>query len=312
MIDVQHLSKRYGDTLAVDDISFRVNKGEILGFLGPNGAGKTTTMRILTCFMPPSSGGAAVADYDIFTHSLDVRRVIGYMPENVPLYSDMRVQEFLEYRARLKGVPRKSLKKRVQDVMERTMVADVRHRIIGQLSKGYRQRVGLSEALVHDPKVLILDEPTIGLDPNQVRQVRKLIRELGGEHTILLSTHILPEVAMTCGRVIIIDHGRIAAMDTPEKLMQHIKGGTTKLTLEVRGPLPQVRAAIEKISGVAKVEGRGDGVCTLTVVVEKGRDTREDIFRTVVENRWILREMKTEEVSLEDIFVHITMHEQDA
>ncbi|MCX6355245.1 MAG: ATP-binding cassette domain-containing protein [Candidatus Aureabacteria bacterium] len=312
MIDVQHLTKRYGDTLAVDDISFRVNKGETLGFLGPNGAGKTTTMRILTCFMPPSSGSATVADYDIFSHSLDVRREIGYMPENVPLYPDMRVQEFLEYRARLKGVPRKSLKKRVQDVMEKTMVADVRHRIIGQLSKGYRQRVGLSEALVHDPKVLILDEPTIGLDPNQVRQVRKLIKELGGEHTVLISTHILPEVEMTCGRVIIIDHGRIAAMDTPERLMQHIKGGTTKLTLEVRGPLPQVRAAIEKISGVAKVEGRGDGVCTLTVVVEKGRDTREDIFRTVVENRWILREMKTEEVSLEDIFVHITMHEKDA
>lgn len=310
MIDVRHLSKRYADTLAVDDISFRVQKGEILGFLGPNGAGKTTTMRILTCFMPPTSGSATVAGHDIFSHSLDVRRAVGYLPENVPLYSDMRVTEFLEYRARLKGVPRKLLKKRIQDVMEKTWIADMRHRIISHLSKGYRQRVGLAEALVHDPKVLILDEPTIGLDPNQVRQVRSLIKDLGGEYTILLSTHILPEVAMTCGRVIIIDHGRIAAMDTPERLTQHITRGA-RLSLEVRGPLAQVRAVLEKLPGVVGVDGRGDGVSTFTLEMEKGRDIREDIFRAIVEHRWVLREMKTEEVSLEDIFVHITTHEQD-
>ncbi|MEI6634455.1 MAG: ATP-binding cassette domain-containing protein, partial [Chlamydiota bacterium] len=194
MIDARNLSKSYAVTRAVDDISFHVGKGEILGFLGPNGAGKTTTMRMLTCFMPPTSGTATVAGFDIFRQSLDVRRIIGYLPENVPLYPDMRVGEYLDYRARLKGVPRRARATRLKDVMEKTLVADVRHRIIGQLSKGYRQRVGLAEALIHDPKVLILDEPTIGLDPNQVRQVRALIKQLGGEYTILLSTHILPEV----------------------------------------------------------------------------------------------------------------------
>ncbi|MCX6356554.1 MAG: ATP-binding cassette domain-containing protein, partial [Candidatus Aureabacteria bacterium] len=243
MIDVQHLSKRYANTLAVDNISFHVNKGEILGFLGPNGAGKTTTMRILTCFMPPTSGAASVAGFDIFTRSLDVRRHIGYLPENVPLYPDMRVSEFLDYRACLKGVPRKTRKKQLDEVMEKTLIGDVRHRIIGQLSKGYRQRVGLAEALIHDPKILILDEPTIGLDPNQVRQVRQLIKSLGGEYTILLSTHILPEVEMLCGRVIIIDRGRIAAMDTPERLTQRVRG-ETRIALEVRGPSGEVRGAL--------------------------------------------------------------------
>jgi len=309
MIDVRNISKCYADTLAVDDISFHVGKGEILGFLGPNGAGKTTTMRILTCFMPPTSGTATVAGFDIFKHSLEVRRAIGYMPENVPLYHDMRVHEFLDYRARLKGVPRKSRKKRVQDVMGKTGVADIQHRIIGQLSKGYRQRVGLAEALIHDPKVLILDEPTIGLDPNQVRQVRTLIRELGGEYTILLSTHILPEVEMTCGRVIIIDHGKIVAMDTPGNLTQHIREGS-RLSLEVRGPGQEIQSAIEKIPGIVSVNRRGNGVSTFSVEVEKGRDVREDIFKTVAGNRWVLREMKTEAVSLEDIFIHITTHEQ--
>ena len=308
MIDVRNISKCYADTLAVDDISFHVGKGEILGFLGPNGAGKTTTMRILTCFMPPTSGTATVAGFDIYEHSLEVRRAIGYMPENVPLYHDMRVHEFLDYRARLKGVSRKSRKKRMQDVMGKTGIVDIQHRIIGQLSKGYRQRVGLAEALIHDPKVLILDEPTIGLDPNQVRQVRTLIRELGGEYTILLSTHILPEVEMTCGRVIIIDHGRIVAMDTPGNLTQHMQGGS-RLSLEVRGPGQEIQSAIEKIQGIVCVNRRGNGVSTFSVEVEKGRDVREDIFKAVADNRWVLREMKTEAVSLEDVFVHITTHE---
>jgi ABC-2 type transport system ATP-binding protein len=308
MIDVRNISKCYADTLAVDDISFHVGKGEILGFLGPNGAGKTTTMRILTCFMPPTSGTATVAGFDIFEHSLEVRRAIGYMPENVPLYHDMRISEFLDYRARLKGVPRKSRKKRILYVMGKTGIADIQQRIIGQLSKGYRQRVGLAEALIHDPKVLILDEPTIGLDPNQVRQVRTLIRELGGEYTILLSTHILPEVEMTCGRVIIIDHGRIVAMDTPGNLTQHMRGGS-RLSLEVRGPGQEIQSAIEKIQGIVCVNRRGNGVSTFSVEVEKGRDVREDIFKAVADNRWVLREMKTEAVSLEDIFVHITTHE---
>ncbi len=308
MIDVRNISKNYADTLAVDNISFQVKKGEILGFLGPNGAGKTTTMRILTCFMPPSSGTATVGGFDIFEHSLDVRRVIGYLPENVPLYHDMRVNEFLDYRARLKGVARRLRKRRIQDVTEKTGIADISRRIIGQLSKGYRQRVGLAEALIHDPKVLILDEPTIGLDPNQVRQVRGLIRDLGGDYTILLSTHILPEVEMTCGRVIIIDHGKIVAMDTPGNLIQHMRGGA-KLSLEVRGPGHEIQRAIEMIPGIIRVTRRGNGVSSFSVEVEKGRDVREDIFAAVAGNRWVLREMKTEVVSLEDVFVHITTRE---
>ena len=310
MIDARNLSKSYAVTRAVDDISFHVEKGEILGFLGPNGAGKTTTMRMLTCFMPPTSGTATVAGFDIFRQSLDVRRIIGYLPENVPLYPDMRVGEYLDYRARLKGVPRRVRTTRLKDVMEKTLVADVRHRIIGQLSKGYRQRVGLAEALIHDPKVLILDEPTIGLDPNQVRQVRALIKQLGGEYTILLSTHILPEVEALCGRVIIIDHGRIVAMDTPENLIRNIRGGT-RLALEVRGPGEEMRQALAKIPGVEKVERRGNGVSALTVEVRQGADVREEVARLIADRRWGLREMKKETVTLEDIFVHITMHEQD-
>jgi ABC-2 type transport system ATP-binding protein len=310
MIDARNLSKSYAVTRAVDDISFHVEKGEILGFLGPNGAGKTTTMRMLTCFMPPTSGTATVAGFDIFRQSLDVRRIVGYLPENVPLYPDMRVGEYLDYRARLKGVPRRTRRARLNDVMEKTLVADVRHRIIGQLSKGYRQRVGLAEALIHDPKVLILDEPTIGLDPNQVRQVRALIKQLGGEYTILLSTHILPEVEAICGRVIIIDHGRIVAMDTPENLIRNIRGGT-RLALEVRGPGEEIRQAIAKIPGVEKVERSGNGVSVLTVEVRQGADVREEIARLIADRRWGLREMKKQTVTLEDIFVHITMHEQD-
>lgn len=310
MIDARNLSKSYAVTRAVDGISFHVGKGEILGFLGPNGAGKTTTMRMLTCFMPPTSGTATIAGFDIFRQSLDVRRVVGYLPENVPLYTDMRVEEYLDYRARLKGVPRRVRRARLNDVMEKTLVADVRRRIIGQLSKGYRQRVGLAEALIHDPKVLILDEPTIGLDPNQVRQVRALIKQLGGEYTILISTHILPEVEAICGRVIIIDHGRIVAMDTPENLIRNIRGGT-RLSLEVRGPGEEMRQALSKIPGVEKVERRGNGVSTLTVELRQGADAREEIARLIADRRWGLREMKKEIVTLEDIFVHITMREQE-
>ncbi|MEJ2745911.1 MAG: ATP-binding cassette domain-containing protein [bacterium] len=308
MIDVRNISKKYADTLAVDGISFHVNKGEILGFLGPNGAGKTTTMRMLTCFMPPTSGTATIAGFDIFKNSLDVRKAVGYLPENVPLYHDMRVREFLDYRARLKGVPRRLRGKRAREVIEKTGIADIRNRIIGHLSKGYRQRVGLAEALINDPKVLILDEPTIGLDPNQVRQVRALIKELGGEYTILLSTHILPEVEMTCGRVINIDHGKIVAMDTPGNLTQHMRG-SNRLSLEIRGPGQDVHRALEKIPGIVDIERRGNGISTFSVEVEKGSDVREDIFTTVAKNHWVLREMKSEAVSLEDVFVHITTRE---
>jgi ABC-2 type transport system ATP-binding protein len=310
MIDVRHISKRYADTRAVDDISFQVRKGEIMGFLGPNGAGKTTTMRILTCFMPPTSGTATVADFDIFDHSLEVRKAVGYLPENVPLYFDMRVKEFLDYRARLKGVSSRRVRSSVQAVMEKCWITDVQHRIIGQLSKGYRQRVGLAESMVHDPKILILDEPTIGLDPNQIRQVRSLIKELGGEYTILLSTHILPEVEVVCTRVIIIDHGRIIAMDTPEDLTKRLSG-SAQLIVEVRGPGEEIRRALEKVAGVVRVDRRGNGISRFNIEVEKGKDVREEAFKTIARNGWILREMKAEEVSLEDVFVHITTRERE-
>lgn len=312
MIDARNLSKSYADTRAVDEITFRVRKGEILGLLGPNGAGKTTTMRMLTCFMPPTSGTATVGGYDIFRESLEVRRIIGYLPENVPLYPEMRVEEYLDYLGPLKGVPRRARRARLADVMEKTLVSDVRRRIIGHLSKGYRQRVGLAEALVHDPKVLILDEPTIGLDPNQVRQVRSLIKRLGGEYTILLSTHILPEVEAICGRVIIINRGRIVAMDSPENLVRDIRGGT-RLSVEVRGPGEEVRQALSRVAGVEKVEPRGEGggVGLFSVALRQGADAREEIARLIAERRWGLREMKRETVTLEEIFVHITMREQE-
>ena len=310
MIEVEHLSKSYAGTPAVRDISFRVRKGEILGFLGPNGAGKTTTMRILTCFMPPTSGTARVAGFDIFSKSLDVRKSVGYLPENVPLYGEMRVDEFLDYRARLKGVSRRARPKRIREVMEKCWISDVGHRIIGQLSKGYRQRVGLAEALIHDPKILILDEPTIGLDPNQIRKVRALIRELGGEYTILLSTHILPEVEAVCGRVIIIDRGRIVAMDTPHNLTEKLTGGA-QLVLEVRGPGEEVGAALARVPGVTGVERSGNGVSRFTLKVAREKDVREEIFRTIVDNGWILREMRAETISLEEIFVRITTREKE-
>lgn len=309
MIEVRHLSKSYADTLAVDDVSFHLKRGEVLGFLGPNGAGKSTTMRILTCFMPPTSGSATIAGFDIFAHSLEVRRNVGYLPENVPLYDDMRVSEFLDYRAHLKGVPRKARKKRIDDVMEKCWISGVRNRIIGQLSKGYRQRVGLAEALVHDPKILILDEPTIGLDPNQIRKVRGLIKGLGGEYTVLLSTHILPEVEAVCGRVIIIDRGKIVAMDSPENLTRRIKGGM-RLRLEVRGPGAEIQAALERIPGVTRIDRQGNGVSVFSVSVEPGRDVREEIFTAIAANQWALREMRSEVVSLEEVFVHITTREQ--
>ena len=226
MIKVDHLAKRYADVYAVNDISFEVHQGEILGLLGPNGAGKTTTMRILTCYMPATSGTATVAGYDVFRESINVRKQIGYLPENVPLYPEMRVREYLSFRAKLKRVPARERKTKIDECIEKCRIKEVQNQIVGTLSKGYRQRVGLADTLVNDPKILILDEPTIGLDPNQIRQVRQLIKELGEKHTILLSTHILPEVEMLCGRVIIVNKGKIVAMDTPSNLGTQLRGGS--------------------------------------------------------------------------------------
>ncbi|MBI3990822.1 MAG: ATP-binding cassette domain-containing protein [Candidatus Omnitrophica bacterium] len=315
MIEVKNLSKYYGNVKAVDGVSFEVKKGEILGFLGPNAAGKTTTMRILVCYLPATSGEAKVDGYDVFLNPLEVRRRIGYLPENVPLYNDMRVTEYLDFRAKIKGVGTKDRQKRLKDIIEKCALGDVRKRIIGQLSKGYKQRVGLAEALVHNPDILILDEPTVGLDPNQIRQARNLIKELGREHTIILSTHILPEVEMICGRVIIIDKGKIIASDTPRNLTERLHGyGMIKL--QVKGESVKIRQALEKTAGIEKVNaGAGTGqngeISNFLLEIKKGIDARENIFRAIIQGGGIILEMSPQVASLEDIFVHLTTREKE-
>ncbi|MEY2551621.1 MAG: gliding motility-associated transport system ATP-binding protein, partial [Verrucomicrobiota bacterium] len=288
------------------DLSFEVGKGEIMGFLGPNGAGKSTTMRILSSFMPPTSGRATIAGFDIFEQSLQARSHLGYMPENVPLYNDMRVTEYLNYRAALKGVPSRRMAERVGDVKELCGLKEVEKKIIGALSKGYRQRVGLADALVHEPDLLILDEPTSGLDPNQIRQVRDLIKNLGKQHTILLSTHILPEVEMTCSRVIIINRGRIEACDTPENLLGRIRtaGG---VTVEAKVGNDDGAEELRKITGVRDVSASSDGDWQVFALrVEANTDVREEVYRLASDRRWTLRELSQRRATLEDVFVEIT------
>jgi ABC-2 type transport system ATP-binding protein len=292
--------------VAVDDVSFEVSRGEIVGFLGPNGAGKTTTMRMLTGYLPATGGDVEVAGRDVFTESREVRKRIGYLPESCPLYPDMRVQEYLGYRGRLKGLGGKHLRKRVAAVVEQCSLGDVQRRIIGQLSKGYRQRVGLADALVHEPELLILDEPTIGLDPNQIRHVRDLIRDLASEHTILLSTHILPEVEMTCRRVLIINKGRIIASDSPTTLRARMEGGG-QVVADVRGPEDQIREGLAGLSGAVAVdlENRNDWLLC-RVDCEEGTDLRADLFNLAATRGWALRELRMEHTSLEEVFVSLT------
>lgn len=306
MIKVENLTKRYAGQTAIKDLSFEVGKGEIMGFLGPNGAGKTTTMRILASFMPPTSGRASVAGFDVFEKSLQARAHLGYMPENVPLYNDMRVTEYLDYRAALKGVPHRRVAERVGDVKELCGLKEVEKKLIATLSKGYRQRVGLADALVAEPDLLILDEPTIGLDPNQIRQVRELIKNLGKQHTILLSTHILPEVEMTCSRVIIIHKGRIEACDTPENLLGQIRqaGG---VVLEAKTGKDNGAEELKKISGVRDVTSETDEDWKIfSLRVESGTDVREEVFRLASDRRWSVRELSQRRATLEDVFVEIT------
>ena len=306
MIKVENLTKRYAGQTAIQNLNFEVGKGEIMGFLGPNGAGKTTTMRILASFMPPTSGRASVAGFDIFEHSLQARAHLGYMPENNPLYNDMRVTEYLDYRAALKGVPHRRVGERVGDVKELCGLKDVEKKIIGALSKGFRQRVGLADALLHEPDLLILDEPTIGLDPNQIRQVRELIKNLGKQHTILLSTHILPEVEMTCSRVIIIHKGRIEACDTPENLLNQIRTASGVL-LEAKTGSDNGAEELERIPGVKDVRVSRDGdwqVFSLRADAEA--DVRPEVFRLASDRRWTVRELSQRRATLEDVFVEIT------
>jgi ABC-2 type transport system ATP-binding protein len=299
MIEVDRLSKRFGSIHAVRGISFEIGRGEIVGLLGPNGAGKTTTMRILTTYLAPTSGKAVLAGHDVLDQPLEVRRKVGYLPENVPLYGEMRVREFLRFRARLKDVPRSQERRAIGEVVGRCRLTDVENRIIGQLSRGYRQRVGLAEAMLHDPEILILDEPTSGLDPIQIREVRDLISELGERHTILLSTHILPEVEAVCGRVIIIASGRIAVDDSLANLQKR-----ADITVEARGPADAIRSAIGTIDGVDRVTlaGSESGICRFEIHTRDNRDVREAIGQKVISGGWPLRRLDLRRGTLEERF----------
>jgi ABC-2 type transport system ATP-binding protein len=311
MINVKNLTKRYVNINAVDNISFNVEENETVGLLGPNGAGKTTTMRILTCFMPATAGTATVAGFDVFTDSLNVRQQIGYLPENVPLYLDMRVNEYLMFRAKLKNIPRRERRKKIDYCLELTGTSDVQNQITGTLSKGYKQRVGLADTLIHEPKILILDEPTIGLDPNQIMQIRQVIRELGEKHTVLLSTHILPEVEMVCDRIMIIDKGKIVAMDTPANLMKQLKS-SSNVILEMKGDGEKIKSSLSGIDGVRSVTWNEKGDANEFYVEGSGEDDiREDIFKCIVKDNYILREMKRQPITLEEVFHQITTKETE-
>jgi ABC-2 type transport system ATP-binding protein len=308
LIEVQDLTKSYGSVIAVDHVSFTVNKGEILGFLGPNGAGKTTTMRILTGYMPATSGTARIAGFDVFDDSLEVRRHIGYLPEAPPVYPDMTVGSYLDFVARIKNVPSERRAERVADAMRKTNIEDKRDQLIKRLSRGYKQRVGLAQALVHDPDVIILDEPTVGLDPKQIIEVRHLIKGLAGNHTIILSTHILPEVSMTCDRVVIINKGKIAAVDTPENLTAQLKGGQ-KIRVEVQAPERSLQELLAQIPGVSRTQveaAHANGHVTATVEAAAGKDVRSQIAAGVVQKGWPLFELRGVSLSLEDIFLQLT------
>jgi len=307
MIEVVNLTKRFPRHDAVRGISFSVEKGEVIGFLGPNGAGKTTTLRMLTGYLPPTSGTASVAGHDVYRESIEARRKIGYMPENVPLYGDMRVREYLRFRANLKGLNHRDAKRRVEEVVDTCGLESVKKKMIGVLSKGYRQRVGLADALVHSPDLLILDEPTNGLDPNQIRQIRELIRQLAEKHTVFLSTHILSEVEATCSRVIIIDGGKIKAQDTPRKLVERMRAAG-KVQLEVQGDYQAVSGAISRLEGVKRVTGedQGDGWTRFDILTDSGTDVRERLHELAAQYGWPLRSLSRKEATLEDVFVELT------
>lgn len=310
MIQVEDLSKKYARHIAVDHISFAVEKGDIVGFLGPNGAGKTTTMRMLTCFLPPSDGRASVAGFDVFDQSFEVKKRIGYLPEAPPVYPEMSVQDYLAFVARLKKVPSRELKQRIERVMERCAVADVRAKLIGKLSKGYRQRVGLAQAIVHNPDVLILDEPTSGLDPKQINETRELIRDLSGEHTIILSTHILSEVEAVCKTVIIINRGRLVTTDSVEHLKQRGAGNAVQVQIDTDGAadLVEVRRRLEQVAGVSKVIDKPRTAAPFVFEVQSlsGRNARADLARAVVHAGWNLLELKSMTSSLEEIYLSLT------
>ena len=316
MIKVEGLTKRYARTIAVDDISFEVEKGQIVGFLGPNGAGKTTTMRVLTCFLPPTAGKATVADFDVTEHPLEVKKRIGYLPETPPLYPEMEVSEFVTFVGKLKGVPKSELARRVDQVIDRCAIGDVRSRLIGKLSKGYRQRVGLAQAIIHNPDVLILDEPTAGLDPKQIIETRELIHNLSGEHTIILSTHILSEVEHSCDRVIIINKGKLVATDSVSNLTSRLRGSEmVALEVESNGgalKMNEVQQRLEQVPGVSRVlsKEQRDGRYSFELESLQGRHIRPDVAKAVVGAGWNLTELRPMGLSLEEIFLQLTAAEK--
>ena len=314
MIKVEGLTKRYARNIAVKNISFEVGKGEIVGFLGKNGAGKTTTMRVLTCFLPPTAGKASVAGFDVLEQSLEVKKRIGYLPETPPLYPEMEISTYLTFVAKLKGIPHAEIAKRVDEVCERTSIADVKHTIIGKLSKGYRQRVGLAQAIIHNPPVLILDEPTSGLDPEQQREARQLIASLSGDHTIILSTHILSEVEQSCSKVIIINNGEIVASDTVANLHNRQRA-TESIRIEVSGaPAGQIKQRLEQVRGVASVESRDtrEGLEAFEVHSLENYALRPELARAIVQAGWNLNELRPVGESLEEIFLELTKSETSA
>ncbi len=313
MIRVEGLTKRYARTVAVDNISFEVEKGQIVGFLGPNGAGKTTTMRVLTCFLPPTSGKASVAGFDVLENPLEVKKRIGYLPETPPVYPEMEVDEYLQFVGSLKGIPAADVKSRVDTVLKECDIVDVRKRLIGKLSKGYRQRVGLAQAIIHNPDVLILDEPTSGLDPKQIIEIRQLLKSLAGNHTIVLSTHILSEVEQSCEQVIIINQGRLVARDSVANLTNRLRGAEAVAVEVEAGPsAAEVQRRLEQVSGVSRVVVKEPRNGRLNFEVEslQGRHIRAELARSVVNAGWDLSEMRSVGMSLEDIFLELTSSEK--
>ncbi len=312
MIQVKDLTRYYGENRAIQDVSFSVKKGEVMGLLGPNGAGKTTTMKILTCYMPPTSGEAKVAGFDIWEQPQEIKQRLGYLPENPPLYFDLRVTEYLDFVARIKGIPKKEIASAVDAALQKAGLTEVRKQVIGSLSKGFKQRVGLAQALLNNPEVLILDEPTVGLDPRQIIEIRELIKSLGGDHTVILSTHILPEVEMTCGRVVIISKGKVVAQDSPENLTRRLKG-TEKVILEISGKEAIAKKVFQGFPQITSWEPQGTPVNgRLRYALETTAEIRGDLSRAIIENNLALYEMHAETYSLEDIFLHLTTEEEVA
>ena len=311
MIEVDNLTKFYGDYPAIEGISFTVNKGEILGFLGPNAAGKTTTMRILTGFMPPTSGTARVAGFDVVDNSLEARRRIGYLPETVPLYTEMTVEDYLDFLGNVRGMDKGWRKRRIEEVIDITRLHEYRSSLIGKLSKGFRQRVGIAQAILHEPEVLIMDEPTIGIDPIQVVETRSLIKGFGGDHTVILSTHILPEVSMVCDRVIIIHEGQVVAIDKPENLSERLRG-TERIEADIRGPAAQVMTALRNVDGVREVRRTGEGdVSSYYIESNAGAVVGEEIAALVINQGWGLLKLQPIQMSLEEIFLRLTATESE-